>query len=544
MPANGRHGDVAMVADLLAGLDMPDLALPATAGTGTGAGGAVRRVRCAGVPRGGRSRTRSTHRLTAWARARWTAGERLDPAVAVAQQVCGTQVAAALALTRWLAVELGVHAVRTGVADVLAAGICDPLAPQVRARQASWLLTQVRPHQAPEHAGEAAEGPSRSEPARVGATDLPPPARAARRGQHADGPARALLAFTPTTAQETSDLYVAAAIPPGARRVAQAVWWGVVASTVAGTGLRADAAQTVLQVAEELMVCADWTTCTTRPGWARLAEGAGVCVRTVGRVLARLRAWRLLGGVVGGRSAPFARTAADAGTNRCAVYVLCAPIIGEVAGQAGSVIPSPGPVAAAAHPVHARENQTRAGPLRGTDPPGGAAARRGPGTSPGTRLDLPRPAVPWPAHRVPRTRSERMEAALDLRWRVPALRGASTAGVASVLRVLHGAGWSVADVLVAIERTPDGSARAHDGAHGVRHPRGWLAARLAAWVDEDVRPLPSATRAADARRAAALDRARRRRDAAASEGPANSARGPSAGYLACRAALAAATVGE
>jgi hypothetical protein len=472
---------------------------------------------------------------------RWAHAARLDPQEAVRAGAAGTPVGAALGLTRWLVRQLRAHAVRAGVADVLAAGVVDHLPPAERERQAGWLLSLVREESGPA-VGEARHPGGRA--ASPGAGTQPfAPAREARRrrGQHADGQARAVLPFTPTTAQETSDLYVAAAIPPGAERVSQAVWRGVVASTVTNAKLRVDAVPTVLRVAHELMVCADWVTCAARPGWARLAAAAGVCERTVGRVLARLRAWRLLGGVVGGRSAPFARTVADTGTNRCALYVLTAPTRDESAGQGQSVSPSPVSVIVVRDPVPTREERPRAGPLRGAATSDCAAARRGPGTSPGTRLDLPRPAVAWPAHRVPVTKAERLEAALDLRWRVPVLRAASSAGVASVLREFHLAGWTVADVVAAIEHTVDGVRRPHSGADGVRCPRGWLAARLASWRDAAGRPLLSRAQRAEAARTAAILRARdrRRQDAATSRTEADSV--PSSGYLACKAALEAAS---
>ncbi len=444
--------------------------------------------------------------------------------------LAGTSVSAALALTGWLVRALAAHAVRAAVADVLAAGITASWRPEQREQQARWLLDRVRV------AGDERDQDARrgGDPARVTTADVRVGCTR-RRGQHADARARALLPFAPTIAQETSELYVAAAIPPGARRVRQEVWMIEVTSALAGARIKSDAAENVLAVAREMMVCADWATCTTRPGQERLAQAARVCVRTVGRVLARLRAWGLVGGVVGGRSEAFARTAADRGRNRAAVYVLCAPLPRADAGGAGTVSPSPGQVVLSSHPSRAREEQPRAGPLRGAERPDGAAARRRPGTSPGTRLELPRPVVPWPAHRVPVDRAQRLEAALALRWRLPVLRRMSTRDLASRVRVFHAAGWSVADLHKAIDRTQDSAVRPHDGARGVRWARGWLVTRLAAWLDIDGVPVPSPSQVADATRDASVERARRRRRETPAPG---SAGGPSPGYLACKAALA------
>lgn len=527
MPAPGLHGDVAMVADLLAGLDLADLAVPA--GSDVAVRSPLARSHAPpATPR--RARRRAAARVQTWAQDRWAAGLPLDADAAVRAGLAGTTVDAALALTGWLVRALAAHAVRAGVPDVLAAGITASWPPEQREPQARWLLDRVRAA-----GGERHEDPRRGgDPEPVTAADVRVGSCGGRRGQHADARARALLPFTPTIAQETSELYVAAAIPPGSRRVRQEVWMAEVTSTLAGARIKSDAAQNVLAVAREMMVCADWATCTTRPGQERLGQAAGVCVRTVGRVLARLRAWGLLGGVVGGRSEAFARTAADRGRNRCAVYVLCAPLPSADTGPEGSVSPSPDQVRWSSHPSRTREEQPRAGPLRGAERADGAAARRRPGTSPGTRLELPRPVVPWPAHRVPESRAQRLEAALDLRWRLPVLRRMSTRDLASQVRVFHAAGWSVADLVKAIDRTPDGVARPHDGARGVRWARGWLVARLAAWLDVDGVPVPSPSQVAEASRAASAERARLRRQVPTMAGAPGR---PSPGYLACKAAL-------
>jgi hypothetical protein len=520
VPAPGPHGDARMVADLLDGLDLPDLGLPST-----------RPAAPAPSPGG-----RSSRRLHGWARERWAGGGRLDPGAAVRAGAAGTAVGAAVGLTGWLVLALTGQGVRACAADLVAAGVVDDHPPAARTGQAAWLLTQVRGQQGSEAPGEA---PGGCDPRRLDIADFVGVAGGARsvvrRGAHADAAARAVLAHTPTRAQEVSDLYVAAAIPPEAVRAGQAIWRQMLGELLVGAGVRVDGADNVVRVAAELSACADWVTCTSRPGWARLAAAAGVCERTVGRALARLRGWRLLAGVLGGRTARFARTAADAGTNRAAVYVLLVPKDSEEAGQGSSVSPSPAPAGGHPTPVRARGEEPRAGPLRGAEDLDGAAARRRPGTIPGTRLDLPRPVVRWPAYRVPVTKAERADAALDLRWRMPVLRGTSTADVASRVRAFHLAGWTVADLAVAIDGTPDSGPQPHSGAEGVRHPGGWLTARLAPWLAADGAVLASPGQRAQAARARARARAaaeRRHDDPRSAAGP-----GPTAGYLACRAAL-------
>ena len=60
-----------------------------------------------------------------------------------------------------------------------------------------------------------------------------------------------------------------------------------------------------------------------------------------------------------------------------------------------------------------------------------------------------------------------------------------------VIRPFFGAGWSVGDLMVAVDRRPDGSAWPHSGDRGVREPARWLIHRLAAWLDDGGVPLLS-----------------------------------------------------
>ena len=72
------------------------------------------------------------------------------------------------------------------------------------------------------------------------------------------------------------------------------------------------------------------------------------------------------------------------------------------------------------------------------------------------------------------------------------------------------AGWTVNDVLAAIDHRPDGTAWAHDGATGVQQVGRWLTHRLSAWRDGHGTVLrsPSQRSAADAAHARALAVAR------------------------------------
>jgi len=86
--------------------------------------------------------------------------------------------------------------------------------------------------------------------------------------------------------------------------------------------------------------------------------------------------------------------------------------------------------------------------------------------------------------REPRRLDECRVASQALQARVPVLGRASTAHVSTRIREFVLAGWSVADVVAAMDTRPDGTRWPHDGAHGVGNVGGWLAYRLAAWRDE------------------------------------------------------------
>jgi len=99
-------------------------------------------------------------------------------------------------------------------------------------------------------------------------------------------------------------------------------------------------------------------------------------------------------------------------------------------------------------------------------------------------------------------RDGRCEAARALQQRVWAARRLSTVQVAALVRVFLAAGWSVSDLVYALDHAPDGAAHWHTAP--VHSPAGWLASRLGWWTDAQgaVRPSHTAQLAAAAGSAA------------------------------------------
>lgn len=266
--------------------------------------------------------------------------------------------------------------------------------------------------------------------------------------------------------------------------------------------LRADRRATILAVADVVAFCADWTSMTSRPTWGLLGARTGRSRATVARALATLREAGLLGVVATGRSAGYGPMALG-GQAEAAVYVLAVRSSLHLLDVPGDEHETPTRVAGSSSPPGARElhAKTTTEPLRG---PALRAATRP------SVLAPRRPAPLWPGSATARRKDERLAAAAELQRRSFPLRRTSTAWVAAATREFMLAGWTVNDVLAAIDHRPDGTAWAHDGATGVQQVGRWLTHRLSAWRDGHGTVLrsPSQRSAADAAHARALAVAR------------------------------------
>jgi hypothetical protein len=152
-------------------------------------------------------------------------------------------------------------------------------------------------------------------------------ARAERRSRTGNGP----------WAKRGRSSPVWAAVPVGYQPARDLRYWLAAVTDAAYAAYRSDAAERRIELAWILAKHTDWRLCTSRCGWALLADRGCVSRRTVARFIAWLRAENLLGVVSTGRSGitrPMALTTpADGGVgvsrtsdNEAAVYVLTEPI--------------------------------------------------------------------------------------------------------------------------------------------------------------------------------------------------------------------------
>lgn len=169
-------------------------------------------------------------------------------------------------------------------------------------------------------------------------------------------------------------------------------------------------------------------------------------------------------------------------------------------------------------PPHAREEYFSLDPA-GPQPSAGASAQRRE-----VRAALARRTAPlWPAHATVRpstagaTRQDWQQvyrlAGLEIQHHALVLRRITTAYVVAVATPCFEADWSIADVLHALDWTPEGVRYTHDSVTGIENPGAWFAARLRTWTHQDGTPMRSpdqrAAAEAERRRAEALAAAQR-----------------------------------
>ncbi len=335
--------------------------------------------------------------------------------------------------------------------------------------------------------------------------------------------------------------------------------------------MRADGFATLRQLVAVLAWSADWQVQRERRQMLVsvpqrvLADRCGRSERTVRRHLRVLEEVGMLATVREGTTPEFQPAALEDEGNVTPVYVLLLPVsvLADVPGcerLAGDLTldPSPAsehgpgkprrlslvdidvrppftPYGSETHPPHARETATRTEPLRGPEPHGGAprrglrAAHRhlehvvwtatGSPEEPSRGFSQVNAPIEhrWLPHETPRTNSERLAAADELRWRLPVLRRISAAHVRHVAREFFLAGWNVLDVHYAIDYRPDGSPVPHSGDLGVARPADWLAYRLAAWRDQTGTVSRSRSQRLALERAEQRARTRANQEAAAAE---------------------------
>ena len=167
---------------------------------------------------------------------------------------------------------------------------------------------------------------------------------------------------------------------------------------------------------------------------------------------------------------------------------------------------------------HAREETSSTDPAAPRPPAPAAAQRREVRTALGRRT-----APLWPAHATvapstaEATRRDWQQvhrlAGWEIQYHALVLRRITTAYVVDVARPCFEAGWSIADILHALDWTPQGVRYTHDSVTGIENPGAWFAARLRTWTHQDGTPMRSldqrAAAEAEQRRAEALAAAAR-----------------------------------
>ncbi|MFF2300679.1 hypothetical protein [Arthrobacter sp. NPDC058127] len=304
-------------------------------------------------------------------------------------------------------------------------------------------------------------------------------------------------------ARETATDIVLAAVPKGSVRAAHGRQTMSALRSHEKFVLRNRNGQaTIVAVLRALIERADYESMTSRPGWEALIEATGTSRTTVARVLRLLAAWGIIGRVASGRQAKYAAAGPDGERiNEAAVYVLCTPSPLALVNKVGTP-----PALGGSHLKEKELTHTR---VRGKSSQNDAAPPRlipaGAASGAPTAQVPWRPELLWPTHRTPKRHIQRVAAASEIRYRSFPLRCMTPKDVASSCRDFFLAGWTVADILHALDWRPDGTLWPHSGAPDTKDAwrmRGWLRHRLSHWRTEAGEPLRSRDQQATARAAA------------------------------------------
>ena len=230
--------------------------------------------------------------------------------------------------------------------------------------------------------------------------------------------------------------------------------------------MRADGRRGLLAVVWQVALAAR-ADCTTMPTWEHLVEATGLSRATVARHLRWLRLAGLLTVLETG-STPRTRGRWDLlarDGNRAAKYQLSHP---------ASTPPAPSTAVPSRPSARLKINETPR-----VTPVGGSSFLRAP-------VRKKHCLTAWSMTATTQNRKDELAAATTLGWISTDLRPLSAKWVRSKIRPWLRAGWTVADLLWAIDHAPDGTPRTWTGT--AANPAPWLTARLAAWIEH---PAPS-----------------------------------------------------
>jgi len=340
--------------------------------------------------------------------------------------------------------------------------------------------------------------------------------RAGRKGKH--GPRRV------RKAKERSNRAVWSVIPAGHRPARHIVRWLRSIEELAEFQLaRKDLKANIWRFANAVAQCPgfDPASMTIMPIWQRLQERFGFPAKSISNYFRRLRDWGVLAVVATGRTAEFTPKSSGRTENEAAIYVLLEKA--EDQGVEKSSVPVP--TRAVNNPPHARAGES-SNPQMDAASPQPSLKRAAQRREVNHQL-LDRTESLWDPNATTdaTTKRERREAerlaSLELQFRSFPLQRISTAHVAAICRPFFRAGWTIKDILHAIDWRPNTDARYHhDGAHGVGNTGAWLKFRLGKWVRHDggLYRSPSQKREAErSQRAAETRAAAERRERALAE---------------------------
>ena len=344
-------------------------------------------------------------------------------------------------------------------------------------------------------------------------------------------------------AYERSKAVVLRAIPKGCRLARHVVAWKRAALEHPALELmRADGRTNMAALIEIIAVQQDPSSRTWRTTWAWVAQRLGVHEDSVGRMIRRLKDWGLLAVVATGRSAAYTPRSSGKKHGEAPVYALTTPAPAvktaentaenppQEAAKTVEINVGPVPPKGACTPPHARENLSPKDAATPRPTAKAAAQRREVQTALSQRS-----APLWPAHATVRPLSGRGArsdwkqayrcAGLEIQHHALVLRRITTAYVASVAKRHFETGWTIADILHALDWTPNGQRYPHDAVHGITNPGAWFTARLRAWTHQDGTPM----RSPDQRQAAEAEQRRAEAVAAAARHAARQAAAPPTG---------------
>lgn len=250
--------------------------------------------------------------------------------------------------------------------------------------------------------------------------------------------------------------------------------------------------ETISAVLDVLINCLDFQSMTTRPGWKLIAETAKIHRATVGRSLDTLKGWGFLGVVASGRTA--AHAAADSEgvfMNEAAVYVLCVPSLMAVvapdsATLVGDQIATP-PAVCGRSPfeIKTTHTRTREKSIKNETAPPPLTSHISGVASSAPAAQVPwRPESRWPGNRTTSSKNERTRAAAEIHYRLFPLRCMKPVDIAFVCKDFFKDGYTVTDIIHALDAMPDGTKWPHSGAPATKNAgrmRGWMTSRLTGW---------------------------------------------------------------